>query len=192
MVKRFLALCTAVMLCLAAGTAMADSIRERLGVTGRIGFLVPSDSELSGLVVGTDTGFIGGGGLIYGVNDNIAAELDITHAAFDADAGLDFDLTNITFGVQYRFLNGPIRRLVPYAGGGLDILLNDVRGGSVDNTVGVHLSAGFDYFVQRQLAVTGEIKGILAPDADMRVRGVAGDFDPTNFSMTFGARYFFN
>ena len=48
---------------------------------------MPADSDA--LVVpsnlNTDVGFIGGGGLIYGINKNIAAELDITHSEFDAD-----------------------------------------------------------------------------------------------------------
>ena len=36
MAKPFLVLCVAGMLSLAAGTAMADSIKNRLGVTGRL------------------------------------------------------------------------------------------------------------------------------------------------------------
>jgi len=169
---------------------MADNIMGRLGVTGRIGFIVPSDSSnVLGGVVGTNADLIGGGGVIYGVTDSIAAEFDITHAGFN-----DFDTTNLSLGAQYRYLGLPIRQLVPYGGAGLDILLNDVDGGSVDNVVGVHLSVGADYFLQKQLAVTAEAKGVFAGDADIRGPGGAkvGDFDPTSFSMTFGVRYFFN
>ena len=51
-----------------------------------------------------------------------------------------------------------------------------------------------DYFVLKQLAVTGQLKGVLAPDADVRdYRGVkVGNFDPSSLSVTFGVRYFFN
>jgi len=188
---------------LAADPAFADStdsIKGRFGISGRIGFLVPADSEAiaTDIVVGkshSDVGFIGGGGFIYGITDNIAAELDITHASFGTDRNTDFDTTNISMGVQYRFLNLPVRRLVPYAGGGLDILVNGANNGlDVDTVVGVHMQAGVDYFVMRQLALTSEIKGVLAPNADITNHGVGkiGEFDPNSLSMTFGARYFFN
>ena len=189
MKRYFCSICVAALLTLSAGTVMADSIMGRLGVTGRMGFIVPSDSSgVATGVIGTNTDFIGGGGFIYGVTDSVAAELDITHAGFS-----NFDSTNISLGAQYRFTKLPMKELVPYAGAGLDILLNGADFGSVDDTVGVHLSAGADYFIQKQLAVTAEMKGVLAPDADITVSGLkVGNFDPTSFSMTFGIRYFFN
>ena len=163
MTRYFCMVCVAAMLTLSAGTAMADSIKGRLGVTGRLGFIVPSDSSNVAFgVAGTNTDFIGGGGFIYGVTDSIAAELDITHAGIG-----NFDITNISLGAQYRFIIPTIKELVPYGGVGLDILLNGSDFGSVDNTVGVHLSAGADYFIQKQLAVTAEMKGVIAPDADL-------------------------
>ena len=191
-----------------ASTAIADSIQGRFGVTGRLGFLIPAESEFTdssrSRKSDTDPGFIGGGGFIYGIDRNWAAELDITHAAFHAHDGLgfeegDFATTNISLGAQYRFLNLPVRRLVPYAGAGLDILFSDFSpdngsGGEVDSVLGVHASGGADYFVLRQLAVTGQLKGVLAPDADIRdFRGAkVGNFDPSSLSLTFGVRYFFN
>ncbi|HLO25047.1 MAG TPA: outer membrane beta-barrel protein [Geobacteraceae bacterium] len=181
--------CVAALLTLSAGSAMADSIRGRLGVTGRLGFIVPSESSgvATGLI-GTNTEFIAGGGFIYGVTDAVAAELDITHAGFS-----NSDITNISLGGQYRFTMLPMKELVPYAGAGLDILLIGSDFGNVDDTVGAHLSAGVDYFIQKQLAVTAEMKGVLAPNTDIKFGGVKrGEFDPTSFSMTFGVRYFFN
>jgi outer membrane protein len=191
-----------------ASTSFADSIQNRFGVTGRLGFLIPADSEFTdssrSRKSDTDVGVIGGGGFIYGIDKNWAAELDITHAAFRAHDGLgfqdsDFATTNISMGAQYRFLNLPVKYLVPYAGAGLDILINDFSpvdgsSGEVDSVVGVHASGGVDYFVLRQLAVTGQLKGVLAPDADIRdSRGAkVGNFDPSSLSVTFGVRYFFN
>lgn len=206
MTRKLVVFCVAAMLTLTAGTAMAaDSIRGRLGVTGRIGFIVPADSEAAavGVVVSrnTDVGLIGGGGFIFGATENIAAELDITHAGFGSDfpdGRVDFDTTNVTLGVQYRFQDlVRVQHLVPYAGGGLDILLNDASGAKAsdaDDVVGVHLSAGVDYFLQPQFAVTGEVKGILAPDADIHEFDgrKKGTFDPSSFSTTFGVRFFFN
>ncbi len=195
MKKIFLAFAAVLSLTLFAGQASADSIKNRLGVTGRIGFIVPSDStELATGTIGTNTDFIGGGGFIYGVTREVAAELDVTHAGFGSSAGVDFDITNVALGVQYRFVDIPVAHLVPYAGGGLDILLNGVEGeASVDDVVGAHLSIGVDYFIQKNIALTAEAKGVFAPDADIKAFGnKVGDFDPTSFSMTAGVRFFFN
>ncbi len=205
MKKRLFMLCLAVMIILPAGTVMADSIKGRLGLTGRIGFVIPADSDINGSKVDTDTGFIGGGGFIYGITDNIAAELDITHSSYTTSSLFtlspfgksDFDTTNISLGAQFRFINLPVSKLVPYAGGGFDILVNDASTGGIsdiDTVVGVHVSGGVDYFILKELAVTAEIKGVLAPDADIHnsVGAKIGNFDPDNFSMTFGIRYFFN
>lgn len=172
---------------LMAISAQADSIRGRVGVTGRLGFIVPSNSD----DIATETGFIGGGGLIYGATDKIALEMDVTQAGYDSFEGIDFSITDLSFGAQYRFTDLAPRQLVPYVGGGFDILINDIDNGSVDTVVGVHLKGGADYFLMKELAATAEWKGVFAPDAD--TSGFGGrDFDPMNFSVTFGVRYFFN
>ena len=201
MSEKLIVFCMAVIVSLGAGSAMADdSINGRLGVSGRIGFIVPADNEAvsTGVLIGrghTDAGFVGGGGFIYGVTDHIAAEFDITHSSFGTDSLADFDTTDISMGVQYRFLNIPVRHLVPYVGGGLDILINGANNGlNVDTVVGVNAKAGVDYFVMRNFALTSELKGVLAPNADINRPGSGkiGDFDPDSFTMTFGVRYFFN
>ncbi len=184
----------------AASTNTPDSIKGRLGITGKLGFLVPADSDAvsTGIVIRrahTDTGFIGGGGIIYGITDKIAAEFDITHSSFGSDGNTNFDTTNISMGAQYRFTNLPVKSLVPFAGAGLDILLNGADNGlDVDTVAGIHVKAGVDYFLMRELALTSEIKGVIAPNADIHSPGGAkvGEFDPDSFSMTFGIRYFFN
>ena len=201
MSEKLIVFCMAAIVSLGAGSAMADdSINGRLGVSGRIGFIVPADNEAvsTGVLIGrghTDAGFVGGGGFIYGVTDHIAAEFDITHSSFGTDSLADFDTTDISMGVQYRFLNIPVRHLVPYVGGGLDILINGANNGlNVDTVVGVNAKAGVDYFVMRNFALTSELKGVLAPNADINRPGSGkiGDFDPDSFTMTFGVRYFFN
>ncbi|HEY6009153.1 MAG TPA: OmpW family outer membrane protein [Geobacteraceae bacterium] len=191
------------LLSLCATVAMADTLQNRFGVTGRFGFLVPADSETVAPTfnLSTDIGFVGGGGLIYGVHKNVAIELDVTHTDFDANfAGADvgnFETTNVGIGAQYRF-NDPFPHLTPFLGAGLDILINDftaVDGTAtdVDTVVGMHIKAGVDYFIMKQLALTTELKGVIAPDADISFAGLkVGNYDPTSFSMTFGARFFFN
>ena len=189
---------------LSAGSAFADNIAGRFGVTGRLGFLIPADSETTfpppTLSIGTDVGFVGGGGFIYGINRDIAAELEVTHTGFDGSIGGirqgNFETNNISLGVQYRFKE-PIARLTPFAGGGLNILLNnftfdDGVKTDVDTVAGVHLTGGVDYFVVKELALTSALKAVLAPDADISVNGrKIGNFDPMSLSMTFGVRYFF-
>lgn len=187
----------AAVIALASGTAMAESIKGRVGVTGRVGFQIPADNEAE---FGwgnnkTDTGFVGGGGLIYGIDNNWAMEFDVTHSSFESDTG-DFNVTDISLGAQYRFrVPG---RGVPYLGAGLDILVADYDpydGASldVDTALGAHLKGGLDYFVTRNLALNAEAKFVFAPDTDITYQGIhTGDFDPSSFSGTVGVRYFFN
>lgn len=198
MKKLIVLACLATAVSMTAGTAMADSIKGKLGVTGRIGLLNPADNNAEFNDNNTDTGIVAGGGIIYGINDHIAAELDVTRTVFDSDTG-DFGLTNISFGGQYRFALQQ-SQLVPYVGAGLDILVADYEknngaSSDVDTTAGIHISGGVDYFLQRNLALTAEIKLVAAPDAkitDNRTGNHAGDFDPSSLSSTVGIRYFFN
>jgi outer membrane protein len=170
---------------------MADSIQGKIGVTGKLGFQVNSDSEINGNNVDTEVGFIGGGGIIYGIDNHFAAEFDVTHSSFDSDNG-DFGVTNLALGAQYRFML-PQPALVPYLGAGLDLLIIDAdRGRDVDTTVGVHATAGVDYFLMKQLALTAEAKLVVAPDTDIKGPDGNGNFDPTSLATTFGVRYFFN
>lgn len=181
---------------MAAGSAHADSIKGKIGATARIGFVSPHDSDLGDRRIKPDIGIIGGGGLIYGVTDTMAAEFDITRS----DAASDFPrsggagslgVTNISLGGQYRFLVTPTA-LVPYVGAGLDILISDYRHYNVDSVVGIHLSGGIDYFLTKQLALTAELKGVIAPEADIRDNGgKQGNFDPSSIATTFGVRFFF-
>ncbi len=189
--------CLATTVSMTAGTAMADSIKGRVGVTGKIGFVIPADNETTLYNNKTDAGFIGGGGFIYGIDDHFAAELDITRSSFGSETG-DFGVTNVSLGGQYRFALTQ-HQLVPYVGAGLDILVsdydpNDGQSRNVDTTVGAHGSAGVDYFLQRNLALTAEAKLVVAPDTSITDRSGAhrGNFDPTSFSSTAGIRFFFN
>lgn len=195
MKKEIIALCLAAVV-MAAGTANADSISGKFGVTGKIGFQVPADNESDFIHNNTDTGIVGGGGVIYGIDNNWGVSAEVTRASFGSETG-DFGVTDLSFGVQYHFT--PRNRLVPFAGAGLDILFTDYypnfdSSRSVDTTVGAHLRGGVDYFLQKQLSLTAELKGVLAPNTDItdRFGDHVGNFDPTSLSGTVGVRYFFN
>ncbi len=190
MKKILVLVCATAALSLAAGSAMADSIKGKIGVTGKIGFQIPADGDNGPYKVDTDTGIAFGGGLLYGIDNHLAAEIDVTRSYINSNY-VDFGVTNISLGAQYRFaLNQP--QLVPYVGAGLDILLLDANGGrTVDNTVGVHAAGGLDYFLTKHLVLTTEARLVLGPDADINGPTGKGHFDPNSFSTTFGARYFF-
>jgi len=196
--KRFMvSTCLAATVFMTTGTAMADSIKGKLGVTGKIGLLVPADNESDFYHNKTDAGLTGSVGLLYGVDDHIAAELEVSRTSFSSENG-DFGMTDVSLSGQYRFANLR-RQLVPYLGGGLDILVSnyDPYDGTlrnVDTTLGAHINGGFDYFLQKELALTAEVNVVVAPNANITdgLGDHRGNFDPTNFSTTVGVRYFFN
>lgn len=202
MKKLLVLVCLAATVSLTTGTAMADSIKGRVGVTGKIGLLVPGNSDIGDKRIKTDVGFVGGGGFLYGIDDNFAAEIDVTRTEFGSDfpssgnAG-DFGITDVSLGGQYRF-ELTHKKLVPYVGAGLDILLSDYdapdgRRHDVDTTVGIHASGGVDYFILKQLALTAEVKALAAADTDINDSSVKrGNFNPSSVSGTVGVRFFFN
>ena len=191
MKKLLVLVCATATLSLAAGSAFAESIKGKIGVSGKIGLLMPSDGDIGSRNNETSAGLIVGAGIIYGIDTNIAAEIGVSHAVFDSDFG-DFSVTDIALGAQYRFaLDQP--QLVPYVGAGVDILISDGdQGRSVDTTVGVHASGGIDYFLTKQFALTAEARLLVAPETDINGPfGEKGNFDPTSFATTLGVRYFF-
>ncbi|MBT0663841.1 outer membrane beta-barrel protein [Geobacter pelophilus] len=200
--RKMLALiCMTAILAISTAQAEAQNIKGKVGVTARLGFLIPADSDYNDNKLETDAGFNFGGGFIYGIDKNWAAEIDITRTEFGsnrvsgANTG-DFEVTNISLGGQYRFeINHPT--LTPYVGAGLDILLSDYShpqdSVSVDTTVGVHASGGIDYFLTRNIALNAEGKVVVAPETDINgPSGRKGNFDPSSFSGMFGVRFFFN
>ncbi len=197
MKKNLLLSCLSLLLILSAGAALAEDLTGKLGVTGRLGFQVPYDSEITPGVgpinnISTDVGFVWGGGFLYGITKNIAVDFDITNSNFNGNNSMEFNVINLSLGGQYRFKE--ISGFTPYAGAGLDILINGANNGyDVDTTMGVHVSGGIDYFVMKNLALTGEMKLVVAPSADIMMgNGKYGNFDPSSFNMTFGVRYFIN
>lgn len=185
MKRTIIACATALLVAASAGSALADSIKGTLGFTGKMGLINPADSEYNGLVIDTDPGVQLGGGMIYGFDNNAAFEMGISHSWFDF-GGTDANLTDLEVGLQYRF--NPDQKMVPYLGAGFDVLMPDIDGGSVDTTLGAHVKGGIDYFVQRNIAINGELKltGGLEADIDG-----GGEFDPSSVALTAGVRFFF-
>lgn len=204
----------AVLAALAAttGNAMAESIKGKHGVTARGGFLIPADSKLDvGEKLDADTGFAVGGGVIYGISDNLAAELDVTYSKYDLYLNslgvktkyFEVETHTVSLGAQYRFL--PEGSIVPYIGAGVDLLINETTDEispalgfpaeeyDTELSYGGHLSVGADIFITSQVAFTAEFKGILATEADVERDDGARivKLDPSGVSGLFGFRYFF-
>ena len=180
-----------------ANLAAAENLKGKLGVTGRIGFTIPADSDWQ--VAGplnSDAGFIFGGGFLYGITRNLATEIDFTHSVYDVKFDRFFkdgtaNVTNLSLGAMWRFASD--KPYTPYVGGGLSILFNDYTDADVDTTVGVNFKGGIDYFINPRVALNAELKWTLSPSADMHSRPTVdqGSFDPSNLSGLFGVRYFF-
>ena len=188
-----------VMAVLLSGNAMAESLKGKFGVNGRLGFIIPADSDKNDpagrLLVNTDAGITGGGGFIYGLDDNLAVEMDVIHSSFDTNSAEwgTAEINTLSFTVQYRF---PAQnRIIPYVGGGVDVLISDLPSHSIDTVLGLHLAAGADYFLTSQFALNAELKGVEAFDADVidsNGGAKVGNFNPSSLTGTLGVRFFFN
>jgi outer membrane protein len=198
MKKMFLVLVIVIIPALVAGVSSAENLAGKLGITGRVGFVVPADSNWDGGIdLSSSVGFIGGGGLLYGVTRNLALEFDTTYATYDMSYGPYRDgtagVTNLSLGVQWRFASN--RQFTPYIGGGFSVLINDYTYADVDTVVGANLKGGIDYFINPRFALNAELKGVISSSATMTDSYSPyfhGSFDPSSFSGLFGVRYFFN
>ncbi len=189
---------TIIALSLLVGTAMAESINGRLGLTGKIGVVVPlaDDSTINGSSFWlSDAGFAGGGGLMYGIGDYLALEADVTHVpSLDVKMGsgtkvAEAQFTDFSIGLQFRPLPGWSR--VPYVGGGADIIKGDIDNSTLDWSYGGHVNGGVDYFVNRSIALNLECRGIFTTKSDIQQNGVTvGKFNPMSVVTTFGVRLF--
>lgn len=174
------------------GSAGAESIKGRLGATGRLGFIVPSDEPAD-----AQSGFAGGGGLIFGITDILAAEADVVYASnieFNNAQG-EIRQTDVAVGLQVRN-NVPDSKLTAYLGAGLDILfINNAEnlGQKLDSdpAFGGHIRGGADYFLTRQLALNLDLRGSFFPDVHLTNGGTTVVYDPISFIGMAGVRVFF-
>ncbi|HEY6837588.1 MAG TPA: outer membrane beta-barrel protein [Geobacteraceae bacterium] len=192
-----MALLILAILAFTAGTAMADSIGGRFGVTGRAGGLVPVGDPLISSTSESKTGFVGGGGLIFGLGSCFDADVEVLHSPqLNTEIGgvkvAEAQLTDIAIGIHYRIM--PNNRLVPYIGGGADFIKGDVSFTSgntygLDWTYGGHANAGIDFFLNKSIALNLDFRGLFAVKGDI-TRGdvVVGEYDPMSFIGTVGIR----
>lgn len=195
---RYVMLVTVLTLC--TTTAMAENINHRLGLTGKLGFMVPltnsQDSHINNTAfeLSSNAAFTGGGGIIYGLGKYFALEADITYVpSLDVVTGstkvAEGEFFDWGLGVQYRML--PDSRLVPYVGVGADFIKGNIEDTTLDWTFGGHVNAGLDYFITKGVALNVDCRALLAQKSDIIMNGKSvGKFDPMNVTATFGARFF--
>lgn len=132
-----------------SGTALADSVAGKFGITARTGLNYSVDSQFTdygralildegGVAVAkdieTEIGWTGGGGFLYGINDHLAVTMDIIYFQTKAEASEDggpgkadfgtVRTVDFSVGAQWRFT--PQSRFVPYVGAGVDVLWNHI------------------------------------------------------------------
>lgn len=207
--KKWTGLFAVTLLALAAGSADAESIEGRLGITGQLGFATAAKSSysrdfatsnaLQDDVLRPDATFAGGGGLIFGLRRNLALEAGALYLAPRdyKNAGrkaLEIENTDVSLGLQLR--NDISDDMAAYLGGGVDVLLTwvrDVNGnkGDADTVVGGHVNVGGDYFVTKRIALNFDLRGLIFPEADLKSGGATvAEYDPISFVGLFGVRFF--
>jgi outer membrane protein W len=201
-----------VALLLLAGTATADSIAGKFGVTARGGasyiFISefvdafgPPDKDIK-----PETGWTGGLGIMYGITDNLSVDFDVIYLQtnlnyFSPSYGRTSTLgtaktIDFSLGAQWRFM--PKSRFVPYVGAGFDVLLNKIAasdeliainlpGIELDaaTTYGAHLSGGCDFFITPRIALNAEIRGLYSTKGDITFKPSGGpDFVAAKYNPT--------
>lgn len=219
--KKVILFVSAVLL-LFANTAMADSIAGKIGISAQGGASYIFNSEFTDQAIANttinkeikpDLGYAAGGGIIYGITDNLAVNFNVIYFQADARVGsypleailgrgksIDFAL-----GAQWRFL--PKSQFVPYVEAGVDVLLNrfdtsefvgQMLGGAntnldVDTTYGGHLSVGGDFFFNPHVALNAEIRGLYSTEGNVKISNsfVVAKYNPSNISAFLGIKFFF-
>lgn len=102
----------------------------------------------------------------------------------------------MSLGVQVR--NNVSEDLAAYLGGGIDLVLSDVKDpngnkGDAQTVVGGHLNMGGDYFITKRMALNFDLRGIFFPESDLKAGGVTvARYNPTSFVGLFGVKFFLN
>lgn len=220
--KKIVLFATAALLLL-AGTAMAESIAGKVGVTLRGGAAYVFDSQWKDVMqparknITAETGWTGGGGIMYGINDNLALTFDVIYLQAGLNAGTfsgtEYKIgtgktVDFALGAQWYFM--PKSRVVPYVGAGIDVMWNTLSLNTeletalnqsglslkIDPTYGGHLSAGADFFITPNIALNAEIRGLYSTKGNIKLEyGVQsldmGEYNPSNISGFLGIRFFF-
>jgi outer membrane protein len=213
--KKIIGLTIGVLLLMSAGIAAAEgtqssSIKGRLGITGQVGFIMPSNSDFTNSFAAANglastklekrSDFAGGGGLIFGLTDNLAIEAQALHVPGIeyTNTGvkvLEITTTNLSLGLQLR--SNVDADLAAYLGAGVDWLINDVvdgnnNEGNINSLIAGHVNVGGDYFFTKNVALNLDLRGVFGPTADIKNAGgvIIAEYNPISFVGLVGVRVF--
>jgi opacity protein-like surface antigen len=185
-------------------SVFSAGIGGHFGINVLGGLNIPSDQKNNAVgTMSSNLGYSYGAGLIYGINNNMAAELEFIQSNFKTDSqgvrAAEFNSSDIAIGGQYRFIGTApmIQQVVPYIGAGIDVILPKAKysGGpsnSADISVGAHLKAGGDLFLNGNFALNLELRGVLGTESNVRSSGTTvGKFDPSSLLGLVGVKVFF-
>lgn len=196
LIMRRAILMATLILTLTSASARAESLAGRLGITGKAGALVPVEDLISG-TSDSRSAIAVGGGIIFGLSRNLAAEIEVIHVPeldveLSGSKAYEASMTDVALGLQYRIASD--NRLVPFLGAGVDFIKGDLEHVSGTNydlewTVGGHVNAGMDYFFTSGIAFTVDVRGLIAEKGDVESAGTkVGEYDPMSFIGTAGIR----
>lgn len=180
-----------------ASTAMADTIANRFGFTGRLGAAFPLENDFINGTTDTKAGFASQLGVIYGFGDHLAMDVEFSYLPkLDVHLGgvkaYEATINDFSIGLQYRI--APKNTVVPYIGVGADFIKGGLKhlngtGYSLDWTYGGHANVGFDWFLTRGVALNADLRGTVAASGDVMSGSTnVGDYDPAWLQATFGVR----
>lgn len=185
-----------------AGAGHADELKDRfsLGVVG--GGVFPKDSDI-------DDSWYLGGNFAYGLNDYIALGAEVGYSSWDdKEGGVDYGDIRAVPILADIYVRTPLevggKKLVPYAIGGIGVILWDYEESSLltsngisvsmDPELGVKLGGGADYFLTNNLAINFEGSYIWS-DADVSVTAfganAAATIDTDAWILNGGIKYYF-
>ncbi len=186
-----------------AGTASAEDINGRLGISGKIGFNVPSGTIVNNSAqteLKSDSDFTTGGGLVFGLSSWLALEADVTYTPqtdFKLNGQKVFKMETIIPSIGLQVRNNILEdHLAAYLGGGVDLLIaypTDSAGNKadVDTVVGGHINGGGDYFITKNFALNLDLRGIFFGKTDITSGSTKfGEYDPITFVATVGVKWF--
>jgi outer membrane protein W len=153
--------CSVLLLTLVPSVRAQETI---LALGGQASYLFPH-SDSAGGKVEVEGEFMGGINLLYGYpNGGVELSVDrvVTELKGDTVDGKLLMLPVMVSGL-WRF-HAPGRRLIPYAGLGIGIIINqfknstDIKARNIDNeiadTVGIQLLGGVEYFILSQISIS--------------------------------------
>lgn len=206
MVSKFIMALVFVAFVLVPFTVHAEGVKDMTGkasvgvVTGTV---FPKDSDID------NTWYVIGGNFAYGINEYLAVGAEVGYTTWeDKEDGIDYgDIRAIPLLADV-YLRYPTelgaQTVIPYAIGGIGVVFWEYDESSLleansvvvdmDNSLGIKIGGGVDYFISESLALNLE-GSYLWSDADASIAAFGtyteATVDTDSFILTLGFKYYF-